>query len=83
MIYRKIFCNMSRVDIDNPENFEVLITAANLPCYKEKLITIACYLPLNYPVPKGRAAVSYIEDVVIEVKRRFKDPFLVIVDDFN
>ena len=39
--------------------------------------------PPNYPVPRGRAAVAYIEDVILEMKRWYKDPFLVVGGDFN
>ena len=69
--------------MDNPDNFEVLVTAANLPGYSRKMITIACYLPPNYPVARGRAALEYIEDVVMEVKRCYRDPFLIVTGDFN
>ena len=34
-------------------------------------------------VPRSRAALSYIEDVVIEVKCRYKDPFIVVAGNFN
>ena len=58
VIYRKNACNLKEIDITNSENFEVLPTVGNIPGYKEKLVTIACYLPPNYSVPKGRAALA-------------------------
>ena len=61
----------------------MLATVGNLPGYKEKLVVIACYIPPNYNVPRGRAAISYIEDTILEVKQRYSDPFIVVACDFN
>ena len=63
VVFRRAACNMSKIDLPNDDNYEILVTAANMPGYKEKLITIACYLPPNYPVARGRGAVQYIEDL--------------------
>ena len=51
--------------------------------YSRKLLTIACYLPPNYPVAQGRVALEHIEGVVRELKGRYKNPFLVVGGDFN
>ena len=34
-------------------------------------------------VARGKGAVQYLEDVLREVKRRYKDPFIAIAGDFN
>ena len=81
--FRTDSCAMKRVDMANPDDYEVLVTLATLPGYSRKLVTVACYLPPGYDVGRGRGALTYIEDVVIEVKRRFRDPFIVITGDFN
>ena len=59
------------------------MTRSNLPGYSRKLFTVACYLPPNYNVQSGREALEHIEDVVQELKRSYKDPFLVVGGDFN
>ena len=76
-------CTMRRLDLPNPEKYEVLVTLATLPGYSRKLVTIACYLPPNYPVARGRGALSHVEDVVQEVKRQYKDPFILVAGDYN
>ena len=83
VVYKKNACNMTKIEIQNSGDFEIIAALGNLPGYKEKLITIACYLPPNYSVPRGKAALAYIVDIVLEVKRRYKDPFLVVAGDFN
>lgn len=47
------------------------------------LITVACYIPPGYSVARGRGALEYVEDVVLEVKRRYRDPFIVVAGNFN
>ena len=63
-------CTLQKVELPNPDNFEVLVTLSNVAGYSRKLLTVGCYLPPNYPVPRGRAALNYIEDVVQELKLR-------------
>ena len=81
--YRAGLCSIKRIEIENPDNYEVLVTVASLPGYSRKLVIIACYLPPGYPVARGRGALVYVEDVVLEVKRRYRDPFLIVAGDFN
>ena len=68
---------------DNPETYEILVTLANLLGYSRKLVTVACYIPPGYPVARGRGALAHVEDTLIEIKRRFRDPFIVEAGDFN
>ena len=53
---------MKEMKLENPENYEVLVTAANLPGHSRKTINVACYLPPNYPITRGREALEYIEE---------------------
>ena len=76
-------CTLMKVDLTNPENFEVLVTMSTLPGYSRKLLTVGCYLPPNYPVPRGKEALEHVENVVRELKRSYKDPFIVVGGDFN
>lgn len=83
VIHNMSTCTLSRIDLPNPGEFEVLVTLSNLPGHSRKLITIACYLPPNYHVQRGRDALDHIKNVVLEVKRRYKDPFVLVTGDFN
>ena len=76
-------CTLSRINMPNPEGFEVLVTQSNLPGHSRKLLTVACYLPPNYSVQRGRDALCHIEDTVLELKRKYRDPFILIGGDFN
>ena len=81
--YRTGVCTMKRIDLPNPERFEVLVTLATLPGYSRKLVTVGCYLPPGYPVARGRAGLAHAEELIREIKRRYRDPFVVVAGDFN
>ena len=76
-------CSIKKLNMPNPGQFEVLTSLSTLPGYSRKLLTVACYLPPNYPVPKGKEALEYVENVVRELKRSYKDPFIIVGGDFN
>ena len=46
-------------------------------------MVLACYLPPGYPKKRGEDALEYINDTIVHVKRRFKDPYIVLAGDFN
>ena len=73
----------SRVEIDNPEKFEVLCVAGKVNKLKEKAVIIAVYIPPNYPRVKADQCLDYIADVVAEAKRRFESPIITIGGDWN
>ena len=54
------------VEIDNPENFEVLCVAGKVNKLKEKAVIIAVYIPPNYTRVRAEACLDYISDVVSE-----------------
>ena len=49
----------------------------------EKTVVLACYIPPGYKKKRGEAALEHVSDVITEIKRRFKDPFIMIGGDFN
>ena len=76
-------CTMREVSFANPEECEVLVTAGSLPGYSRMIIVIAAYLPRGYDVARGHGAVAYIEVIIREVKRNYRDPFVLLGGDFN
>ena len=76
-------CTLVKLDLPNPDEFEVLVTLSTIPVYARKLLTVACYLPPNYTVGRSRAALDHIEDVVQTLKSTYKDPFIIVGGDFN
>ena len=40
-------------------------------------------MPPNYTVGRARGCLEFITEAVIELKRRYKDPYLIVAWDFN
>ena len=81
--YRAAVIGMKQVRISNPRNFEVLVCVGSVEGRARKLVTIAAYVPPGYDVRRGKDCLNYIADAVIEVKRKYREPFITIAGDFN
>ena len=51
--------------------------------HSKKLVVVAAYIPPNYTVPKAKACLDYITDAVLEMRRRYVDPYVTVMGDFN
>lgn len=69
-----------KVEIANPENFEVLCIAGKIQGINEKIVV---YLPPNYPKPRADACLDYIADTISEAKRMFQSPMIIVAGDWN
>ena len=83
IVWRANGCAFRNVPLKNPEKFEVLVGAGSLHGHSRRLIVLACYLPPNYDRTRGMRVAEFVLDTVIEMKRRFKDPYIIIAGDFN
>lgn len=81
--YRESACKMQKIEILNPDDYEILVTLATIPVYVRKIITVTCYIPPNYSTARGQGCLNYIEDVILDMKRKYRDPFIMIGGDFN
>ena len=48
-----------------------------------KIVIIAVYIPPNYLVARGRACLKYVEQCVLDIKNRYRDPYFVVAGNFN
>ena len=83
IVYREALGKLERIKFNNRENFEVMGAAVSIRGHTRKLVLIAAYLPPGYSRAKGVAALSYVEEVLVVVKRRYKDPYVIVGGDFN
>ena len=67
----------------NPDSFEVLPLIVTLPSIARKLYVIAAYIPPSYSVPRGKACLQHINNLVLEIKRKSNEPYIVVAGDFN
>ena len=83
VFWQEAHCGLKETKISNPDNFEILACAGNLKGHKRKMCVLACYLPPNYTRARADKALDTITDAVVDLKRRFTDPYLVVTGDFN
>ena len=83
VLARSSSSKLSVVDIDNPENFEVLCVAGKVNKIREKAVVVAVYIPPNYTRIKAELCLDYISDVISEAKRRFESPLITVAGDWN
>ena len=83
IITRKNLGTFKRIEVNNPECYEVLPAVGTLRGTSRKVIVIAVYIPPNYTVARGNACMDFVENVVIDMKRKFRDPYIVLAGDFN
>ena len=83
VVWREKIGKTVLVDNKNPKKYEVMTAATSLKGHSRKLLTIACYFPPGYSRIEGNGAIDYLEDLVVELKRRFQDPYIIIAGDFN
>ena len=52
-----------------------MVALGSVPGQSRKVLILACYLPPG--------CLDYIEDLVIKLKRKYSDPYIVVAGDFN
>ena len=75
--------NFKKLDLPNPENFEVLCVTGRVSKLREKVAVIAAYIPPGYTKLRADCCVEYVSDVVAEVKRRLDSPIIIVGGDWN
>ena len=83
VLWREALGLFGEVRLKNPQRFEVLVVAGSVKGHRRKLVIVAAYRPPGYDKHRGKGALEYVEEVIIEVKRRYVDPFIVMAGDFN
>ena len=64
-------------------NYELLFAVGTMPHFTRKFLAICMYMPPGLPVASVSASLTYLVDAILELKSRFKDPFICISGDFN
>ena len=83
LFYREEVCNFKQIEVAGAGDFEVLIAAGSMRGHASKVVVIAAYIPPNYTARRAHDCIDYINGSVVEIKRRYKDPIIVLSGDFN
>ena len=83
VVVRESCTRSRRLDFPNPEGFEVLPVCITHQDLLQKIFAIACYIPPNYTVPKGKQCMQHISDIVLHIMNSNSDPLIIVGGDFN
>lgn len=61
----------------------MLAAAGSIRGHSRKFVVVACYIPPKYVRARGGQALEFIERVVIDLKRKYQDPYMTVAGDFN
>ena len=62
--YRASEMTLRVLEWPNPDDFEVLCAAGNLKGFARKVFVVAAYMPPGDRVPRGKACLAHIRDVI-------------------
>ena len=80
--YRKSHISFKEIILPG-NNYEILITEGTMPNFTRKLIAICVYMPPSLSSSSAQGCLGFLVDAVLEIKRKYKDPFISIGGDFN
>ena len=84
IIWKEAACAFREIKtLKNPEQFEILVGLGTVAGQSRKIVCVAAYLPPGYTKTKGEKALEFISDTVVDLKRRYNDPYIIVGGDFN
>ena len=83
IMYKKNAMSLREIKVDSAADYEILLALGNIKGLSRKILVFACYVPPNYSVRKGKDCMSYLTDLVLEMKHKYADPYVIVAGDFN
>ena len=83
LAYKTDLCKFDRLDFPNPDCFEVVAALGTVPGHSRKMAVVGMYIPPNYNATRGQACLDHVADVVLTIKRKYHQPYIVVAGDFN
>ena len=67
IMFRESVCSLKPMKLHNPAKYEVLAASGIVKGCSRKIVIIACYLPPNYAVGRGKGAMEFVAAAVLEL----------------
>ena len=83
LIFKESTTKAARYHFNNPDIFEVMTVKLSVVGIKRKFFVVAAYIPPGYTVPRGRQCLQHISDIVLDIKNKNQDPYILVAGDFN
>ena len=74
---------INQLPFPNPDCFEVLPITLTEATIRRKFYIIGAYIPPGYTVPRGKACLEHIRNLVLHIKNSAQDPYILVAGDFN
>ena len=81
--FRESTCSFRQIAINNLNNYEILAALGNVPGQPRKVIVLACYMPPGDAAARGNSCIDFIQDLLVQMKRKYSNPYLIVSGDFN
>ena len=82
-LWKEDLGSFRRVRIDGDDRFELTACAGSLRGHRRKLVCVTCYLPPNTGKKEAEDCLGYIAGAVVDLKKKYSSPFIIIAGDFN
>ena len=83
LIYKSRTASLKTFEIYNPEDHEVLVATGTAKGLRGTIAVVTTYVRPNYMTSRTESALNYLSNVIVEVKRKFRDCWIVVGGDFN
>ena len=82
MCFRRSHIDFKVLDLPGNE-YEILFSVSTMPLFSRKFIAICVYMPPSMSSSSAAACMSFLVDAIMEIKDRYKNPFICVAGDFN
>lgn len=72
-----------RYPFDNPEKYEVMPVELKYGKMDKKVFAVAVYVPPGYSVARGRGCLQHLNDLILDIKNKSSNCYIVVGGDFN
>lgn len=83
VVYRASESKASTIVFPNPDMYEILPVQLCHKNIRRRFFLVAVYIPPNYTVPRASSCLQHLNDLILYIKNKHSDPYIVIAGDFN
>ena len=74
---------LKEMKFPNTEEFEIVAAVGKIAESSRQLAVLAAYIPPGYRVPRAKACLEKIANLIHQIKNDLADPLIIIGGDFN
>lgn len=83
LIWKEDLVSFKRIRIAGVDRYEIMACIGTISGHRRRLAAIASYIPPNVLKREAEECMQYIADAVVNLKRDYSSPFVMVAGDFN